>query len=86
MANVANPANVANAVLRQVRRVANPANGANGALRQAAVPPRRDAGVLLWPGLFAADSLSKGIGKMGLESSEGARKRFPSTMLAVGGL
>jgi hypothetical protein len=38
--------------------VANAANVANGVLRQAAVPPRRDAAVLLWPALFVADSLA----------------------------
>jgi hypothetical protein len=65
-ANVGNPANVADG-----------ANVANGVLRQVAVPPRQDAAVVLWPALFAADSLFKGIGKRGLESSGGARKRFP---------
>jgi hypothetical protein len=58
-ANAANPANVANAA-----NVASPANGANaanvanGVLREVAVTPRRDAAVLLWPGLFATNSLA----------------------------
>jgi hypothetical protein len=38
--------------------VANAANVGNVVLRQAAAPPRRDAAVLLWPALFAANSLA----------------------------
>jgi hypothetical protein len=41
-----------------VANAANAANVANGVLRQAAVPPRRDAALLLRPALFAADSLA----------------------------
>ena len=37
--------------------VANAANVADGVLRQVAVPPRRDAAVVLWPALFATNSL-----------------------------
>ena len=44
---MANPANVT-----------NPANVANAVFRQVAVPPQRDAAMLLWPGLFATDSLA----------------------------
>jgi hypothetical protein len=44
--------------------VANAANVGNVVLRQAAAPPRRDAAVLLWPALFAANSLAlKASGK-----------------------
>jgi hypothetical protein len=50
--HVANGANVADAA-----NVGNPANVANAVLRQAAVRSRRDAAVVLWPALFAADSL-----------------------------
>jgi hypothetical protein len=46
---VADPADVAKAA-----NVANPANVANGVFRQAAVPPRRDAAVLLWAALLRA--------------------------------
>jgi len=46
---VADPANVANAA-----NVANPANVGNGVFRQAAVPPRRDAAVVLWAALLRA--------------------------------
>jgi hypothetical protein len=63
MANVANAANVANspANVADATSVANPANAANvanGVFRSAAVPPRRDAAVLVRPALFAADSLA----------------------------
>jgi hypothetical protein len=47
VANAANPAGVANA-----------ANVANAVFRSVAVPPRRDAGALLWPALFATNSLA----------------------------
>jgi hypothetical protein len=50
---VANAANVADAA-----NVANAGNVANGVLRQGAVRPRRHAAVLLWPALFATDSLA----------------------------
>jgi len=44
--------------------VANPGNGANAVLRRVAVPSRRDAAVLRWPGLFATNSLALGaLGK-----------------------
>ena len=44
--------------LAEERRLANAANVANAVFRQVAVPPRRDGAVLLWPGLFATDSLA----------------------------
>jgi hypothetical protein len=47
-ANVANVGNGAN--------VGNAADVGNGVLGQAAVPPGRDAAVVLWAALFAADS------------------------------
>jgi hypothetical protein len=56
----------------------NAANGANGVFRQVAVPPWRDAAVVLWPGLFAMNSVAlKASGKRGLSSNGKARKRFP---------
>ncbi|MGA2863922.1 MAG: hypothetical protein ABSF95_05490 [Verrucomicrobiota bacterium] len=47
VANAANPGNVANA-----------ANVANAVFREVAGPPRRDAAALVWPALFAGNSLA----------------------------
>jgi len=58
MANVANAANGANPAMWPPANVANAANVANVVLSEVAVPPRRDAAVLLWPALFAAGSLA----------------------------
>ena len=49
-ADVANAGNPANG--------ANPASVANAVLRQIAVPPRRDAAVLLWRALFATNCVA----------------------------
>jgi len=39
---------------------------ANAVLRQVAVPPRRDAAVLLWPALFATNSLALDASERGV--------------------
>jgi len=44
--------------LVKIANVANAANVGNVVLRQVAVPPRRDAAVLLWAALFATSSLA----------------------------
>jgi len=72
MANLANAANVANNAasagnptnVADTANVASAANVANAVFRQVAVPPRRDAAVVLWPALFATNSLGlKASGK-----------------------
>jgi len=58
--------------------VANAANVAKEVLRQVAVPPRRDASVVLWPALFATNSLAlSASGKGALGGNGRARKGFP---------
>ena len=68
-ADVANAGNPANG--------ANPASVANAVLRQIAVPPRRDAAVLLRPALVATNSLaSEASGKGVWRATAGPEKAF----------
>ena len=64
MANAANVGNGAD--------VANPANVANAVFGSVAVPPRRDAAVVLWRALFATNGLALGASGKGGLGSDGA--------------
>jgi hypothetical protein len=69
VASAANAANAAN--------VAYGANVANAVFRSVAVPPWREAAVVLWPALFATNSLAlKASGEGGPDDHGKARKGF----------